>query len=58
MRRQIVVDLSDVTFCDGTVAAFLAEPLGRGPVTVQAPSRRTREFLALYGVGHRLRVVS
>ena len=38
---QIVVDLSDATFCDGTVAAFLAELLagGRSPSRHRAGAR-------------------
>jgi hypothetical protein len=54
---QAVVDLSDVTFCDGTLAGFLAENLGQGPATVQAPTRILREFLALYGLDRGVRVV-
>jgi hypothetical protein len=52
-----VVDLTDVTFCDGTLAGFLAEALGPGPPTVHAPSRLSREFLILYGLDRGVRVV-
>ena len=46
----MVVDLADLTFGDGTVAAFVAETLSRGAVTVHAPTRLGRELLRLYGV--------
>jgi hypothetical protein len=46
----VVVDLAGLTFGDGTVAAFLAETLSRGAVTVHAPTRLGRELLSLYGL--------
>lgn len=46
----VVVDLSDVTFGDGTVAGFLAEALGKGSATVRASTRLMREFLVVYGL--------
>ena len=46
----VAVDLADLTFGDGTVAAFVAETLSRGAVTVHAPTRLGRELLRLYGV--------
>ena len=54
---DVVVDLSEVTFCDATLAGFLAEALSRAPVTIEAPTRLTREFLALYGVDRDHRTV-
>ncbi len=53
----VVVDLSEVTFCDGALAGFLADLLGQAPVTVRAPTRLTREFLTLYGVDRWVRVM-
>jgi hypothetical protein len=46
----VVVDLADLTFGDGTVAAFVAETLSRGAATVHAPTRLGRELLSLYGL--------
>jgi hypothetical protein len=54
---QAVVDLTDMTFCDGTLAGFLAEALRRGPTSVRAPSRLSREFLLVYGLDRGVRVV-
>jgi anti-anti-sigma regulatory factor len=54
---QAVIDLTDVTFCDGTLAGFLAENLGQGPAIVKAPTRISREFLVLYGLDRGVRVV-
>ena len=54
---DVVIDLSEVTFCDATLAGFLAEALSRAPITIEAPTRLTREFLALYGVDRDHRTV-
>jgi anti-anti-sigma regulatory factor len=54
----VVVDLAGVTFGDATLARFLAETVARGTVTVRAPTRIMREFLALYDVQDAARVVA
>jgi ABC-type transporter Mla MlaB component len=54
---RVVVDVADVTFCDGTLAAFLAETLGHEPVAVRAPRRLVRDLISLYGVDRDLRIV-
>jgi anti-anti-sigma regulatory factor len=50
------VDLTQLTFGDATLAAFLAEGLGSAQVTVNAPTRLARELIALYGLGCDVRV--
>lgn len=42
--------MADLTFCDGTLAGFLAETLGQGPVSVRGPRRLIRETFMVYGL--------
>ena len=50
------VDLTQLTFGDATLAAFLAEGLGTAQVAVHAPTRLARELVLLYGLDRDIRV--
>jgi hypothetical protein len=47
-RGRVIVDARSVTFCDGTLPAFLAALVGRKQVDLLAPTRLVREVLTLY----------
>jgi anti-anti-sigma regulatory factor len=49
-RGALVVDAEGLTFCDGTLAGFLAEASGQGPVSLRSPSRLVRDLLRVYGL--------
>ena len=53
----MVVETAQLTFCDATLAAFLAVVAAQGPVRIEHPSRWVREFLTLYGLADRVTVV-
>jgi anti-anti-sigma regulatory factor len=54
---RVVVDVAEVSFCDGTLARFLAESLGQEPLTVQGPRRLVGDVISLYGLDRDLRIV-
>jgi anti-anti-sigma factor len=54
---ELVLDVSALTFCDATVAGFLAVMLGQMPVTVARPNPWVREFLALTGLADQVRIL-
>jgi anti-anti-sigma regulatory factor len=54
---RVVVDVADVTFCDGTLARFLAETLGQEPVAVRGSRRLMRDVISLYGLDRDVRIV-
>ena len=47
---ELVLDVSALTFCDATLAGFLAVMLQHMPVTVSGPNPWVREFLDLTGL--------
>jgi anti-anti-sigma regulatory factor len=54
---ELVLDVSALTFCDATLAGFLAVMLPNMPITVTGPNRWIREFLALTGLVDQVRIV-
>jgi anti-anti-sigma regulatory factor len=54
---ELVLDVSALTFCDASLAGFLAVMLRHMPVTVTRPNRWVLEFLALVGLADRVRIV-
>ncbi|MDP9218926.1 MAG: STAS domain-containing protein [Actinomycetota bacterium] len=54
---ELVLDVSALTFCDASLAGFLAVMLGQIPVTVTGPNRWVLEFLALVGLADQVRIV-
>jgi hypothetical protein len=52
----VVVDASQLTFCDSTVVEFLAALADHCPVTVDRPSRLVRDTLATFRLTDRVRV--
>jgi anti-anti-sigma regulatory factor len=54
---ELVLDVSALTFCDSTLADFLAVMLRHMPVTVTRPNPWLREFLALIGLADQVRIV-
>jgi anti-anti-sigma regulatory factor len=54
---ELVLDVSALTFCDATLAGFLAVMLPNMPITVTRPNRWIREFLALTGLADQVRIV-
>ena len=54
---ELVLDVNALTFCDASLAGFLAVMLGHMPVTVTRPNRWVLEFLALVGLADQVRIV-
>ena len=54
---ELVLDVSGLTFCDASLAGFLAVMVGEMPVTISRPNRWVREFLGLVGMADRIRIV-
>jgi anti-anti-sigma regulatory factor len=54
---ELVLDVSALTFCDASLAGFLAVMVGEMPVTISGPNRWVRAFLGLVGVADRVRIV-
>jgi anti-anti-sigma regulatory factor len=54
---ELVLDVSALTFCDATLAGFLAVMLPHMPITVARPNRWIREFLALTGLADQVRIL-
>jgi anti-anti-sigma factor len=54
---EIVLDVNALTFCDATLASFLAVMLRHMPVTLTQPSPWVREFLALTGLADQVRIM-
>jgi ABC-type transporter Mla MlaB component len=52
----VVVDASQLTFCDSTVVGFLTALADDCPVTVDRPSRLVRQTLAAFRLTDRIRV--
>jgi anti-anti-sigma regulatory factor len=54
---ELVLDASALTFCDASLAGFLAVMVGEMPVTISRPNPWVREFLGLVGMADRVRIV-
>jgi anti-anti-sigma factor len=54
---ELVLDVSALTFCDATLAGFLAAMLRHMPVAVTRPNPWVAEFLALIGLDDQVRIV-
>jgi anti-anti-sigma regulatory factor len=54
---ELVLDASGLTFCDASLAGFLAVMVGEMPVTISGPNPWVREFLGLVGMADRVRIV-
>jgi anti-anti-sigma regulatory factor len=54
---ELVLDVSALTFCDATLAGFLAVMLPHMPITVTGPNRWLREFLSLTGLAEQVRII-
>jgi hypothetical protein len=52
----VVVDASQLTFCDSTVVDFLSALADSCPVTVDRPSRLVRDTLVAFRLTDRIRV--
>jgi hypothetical protein len=57
VTAELVLDVKGLTFCDATLAGFIAGVLGHMPVTVIHPNRWVREFLALVNLADRVRII-
>jgi hypothetical protein len=55
--EELVLDVAGLTFCDCTLANFVASMLDYMPVTVTPPNRWVVEFLRLVQLADRVRIV-
>jgi hypothetical protein len=56
LRLPLVVDVSDLTFCDATLAEFLSDAARITEVHVRRPTRLAREFVEVFGLTDRLSI--
>jgi anti-anti-sigma factor len=54
---ELVLDVTALTFCDATLAGFLAVMLRHMPVAVTRPNPWVLEFLAMTGLADQVRIL-